>query len=112
MRNTYVILAGYLTIQKWEKLTNLKSLSSTGVKQLRRRSGGLSLGGCLSCLITIHHLDLVRSLMLISTAPSFGEDVFSNTLDLHDELKAHRDILESCLTARKTLSPVCTPARR
>ncbi|ABC30230.1 Polyketide synthase modules and related protein [Hahella chejuensis KCTC 2396] len=55
---------------------------------------GWSLGGCLSCLIAIHHPDLVRSLTLISTAPSFGDDVFGNTLDLHDELRAHRDILE------------------
>ncbi|OOZ63087.1 hypothetical protein BOW45_12110 [Solemya velum gill symbiont] len=55
---------------------------------------GWSLGGCLSCLIAIYHPDLVRSLTLVSTAPSFGEDVFGNTLDLHDELKAHRDILE------------------
>ncbi|WP_151897959.1 alpha/beta fold hydrolase [Candidatus Enterovibrio altilux] len=55
---------------------------------------GWSLGDCLSCLIAIHHPDLVRSLTLISTAPNFGEDVFGNTLDLHDELKAHRDILE------------------
>lgn len=55
---------------------------------------GWSLGGCLSCLIAINHSDLVRSLTLISTAPSFSEDVFSHTLELHDELKAHRDILE------------------
>ncbi|MDG9669443.1 alpha/beta fold hydrolase [Hahella sp. CR1] len=55
---------------------------------------GWSLGGCLSCLIAIHNPDIVRSLTLISTAPSFGEDVFGNTLDLHDELKAHRDMLE------------------
>lgn len=58
---------------------------------------GWSLGGCLSCLIAIHHPDLVRSLTLISTAPSFGKDVFGKTLDLHDELKAHRDILEVVL---------------
>ncbi|NKD87404.1 alpha/beta fold hydrolase [Haematospirillum sp. 15-248] len=55
---------------------------------------GWSLGGCLSCLIAINHPDLVRSLTLVSTAPSFNEDVFDNTLDLHDELNAHKDILE------------------
>ncbi|WP_448512423.1 alpha/beta fold hydrolase [Photorhabdus laumondii] len=55
---------------------------------------GWSLGGCLSCLVAIRHPERVRSLTLISTAASFREDVFGNTLDLHNELRTHQDILE------------------
>ncbi|MGL4487464.1 MAG: alpha/beta fold hydrolase [Yersinia sp. (in: enterobacteria)] len=55
---------------------------------------GWSLGGCLSCLVAIGYPKLVRSLILISTAASFNEDIFGNTLALQDELKGHQDILE------------------
>lgn len=75
---------------------------------------GWSLGGCLSALVAIKRPDLVRSLTLISTAPSFNEDVFGNTLNLHAELKAHQDILEivfdgaediiTCLSARTPIN--------
>jgi len=55
---------------------------------------GWSLGGCLCSLFVIKYPERVRSLTLISTAASFSDDVFGNILDLHNELREHKDILD------------------
>ncbi|PHM67142.1 alpha/beta fold hydrolase [Xenorhabdus sp. KJ12.1] len=55
---------------------------------------GWSFGGCISSLVSIRYPELIRSLVLISMAPSFCENVFGNTIGLHDELRDKQDILE------------------
>jgi 3-oxoacyl-(acyl-carrier-protein) synthase/pimeloyl-ACP methyl ester carboxylesterase len=55
---------------------------------------GWSLGACVSALTAVRHPARVRSLVLISGAPSYGDDVFERTVDLRHELRAHSGLLE------------------
>jgi 3-oxoacyl-(acyl-carrier-protein) synthase/pimeloyl-ACP methyl ester carboxylesterase/acyl carrier protein len=56
---------------------------------------GWSLGGCVAALIALRSPDRVRSLVLLDTAPRYGPDVFERTLELREELRLHRGVLEA-----------------
>ncbi|MFI2620321.1 alpha/beta fold hydrolase [Streptomyces sp. NPDC018584] len=56
---------------------------------------GWSLGGCVSTLTALRHPEHVASLTLVSCAPRYGEDAFERTLELREELRVHRGLLEA-----------------
>lgn len=69
---------------------------------IRERHGsapliGWSLGGCFSLDLAIRAPQLVSSMILVSTAANFGDDVFGRTLDLNAELVANAELLDLCL---------------
>lgn len=65
---------------------------------------GWSLGGCLALGIAIRAPHLVSSLILISTAARFDDNIFGKTLDLQADLEAHSDYLDVVFNSNKTAS--------
>jgi len=55
---------------------------------------GWSLGGCFAMELAIKYPELVTSMVLISTAASFNQDVFSKTIALQDELESYKGYLD------------------
>lgn len=64
---------------------------------------GWSLGGCLALALAARAPALVESMVLISTAACFGEDIFGKTIELNAELQTHADYLDILLEPRRTL---------
>ncbi|VVN53885.1 Putative aminoacrylate hydrolase RutD [Pseudomonas fluorescens] len=65
---------------------------------------GWSLGGCLALALAARAPALVESMVLISTAARFGEDIFGKTIELNAELQTHADYLDILLEPRQTLA--------
>lgn len=64
---------------------------------------GWSLGGCFSLDIATQAPELVESMVLISTAAKFGNDIFGRTIDLNAELEANADLLEIVLGSGRSI---------
>jgi 3-oxoacyl-(acyl-carrier-protein) synthase/pimeloyl-ACP methyl ester carboxylesterase/acyl carrier protein len=54
---------------------------------------GWSLGGCFSLELAIKYPEVIDSMILISTASKFDQNVFGNTIALHEELDGYKDFL-------------------
>lgn len=55
---------------------------------------GWSLGGCLAMLMALDNPELMQSMVLISTASRFQDDIFGKTIELQDELSEHQDMMD------------------
>lgn len=64
---------------------------------------GWSLGGCFSLAIAAQAPLRVASLVVISAAARFGDEVFSNTVELHNELEANADYLDIVLKPKRSV---------
>ncbi|PCR96224.1 hypothetical protein CP336_11690 [Pseudomonas fluorescens] len=65
---------------------------------------GWSLGGCLALALGQRAPAIVESMILISTAARFGDDIFGKTIELNAELKAHADYLDILLEPRQNIA--------
>ncbi|MNQ84202.1 2-hydroxymuconate semialdehyde hydrolase [compost metagenome] len=64
---------------------------------------GWSLGGCLALALCRRAPAMVESMILISTAACFGDDIFGKTIELNAELQAHADYLDILLEPRQSI---------
>jgi acyl transferase domain-containing protein len=64
---------------------------------------GWSLGGCFSLDIAASAPDLVSSMVLISTAAAFDDDIFGKTIELNAELEANAELLDIVLGTGRSL---------
>lgn len=64
---------------------------------------GWSLGGCLALALCRRASAMVESMILISTAARFGDDIFGKTIELNAELQAHADYLDILLEPRQSI---------
>ncbi|MHC8320612.1 alpha/beta fold hydrolase [Pseudomonas sp. GB2N2] len=65
---------------------------------------GWSLGGCLALALCRRAPAMVESMILISTAARFGDDIFGKTIELNAELQAHADYLDILLEPRQSIA--------
>lgn len=64
---------------------------------------GWSLGGCFSLALAARAPQWVSSMVLVSTAARFGDDIFGKTIDLHAELEAGADYLDIVLEPKRNV---------